>query len=263
MKKELQTVVNEESLAFLRSEFPQEQGFRKIVFPRLGLVTQDITEGRGKNMKVITEAGTFFIERASDELDENGKKVFEKEEIGMDFEGTIIYQRRQLKYYDESNEKFVSSPVFDTDNDIVPLFCDKKEIARGTPAELKARPEYSFEKDGKQKSKLEEARILYILKDGELFEMNIRGSSMYSYMSYARKTLPPAVLTKFSSEAMEKGQIAWNKLVLSDVKKLDQAEVDKVMTKISEIKEEIGKEQAYFKNMEDANTIAVKALDEF
>lgn len=243
---------SEEKLALLKSEFPQEEGFTKTIYPRLGMYSQDVTEEvrnpktNKKEIKLITEAGTFYIERQSEEAGEDGKKEWTKEEIGTEVEATIVFQRKQLRHYNESTEEYTSSPVFDSMEEVVPLFRDKKEIARGTPAELKARPEFEVVKEGKTKSALEDNRILYVLYEGEIYQMNLRGSSMFSFMSYARGATPPAVLTKFSSESMEKGDIAWNKMTFETVRNLSDAEVDIVLENIETIKTLIAEEKQFY-----------------
>ncbi len=242
----LVNVASEESLALLRESFPAEQGFTRAFLPRLGMYSQDKFEGKGKAAKLIQEAGMFFTEKQGEEEDENGKKIWEKNEFGTELEGIIVYQRKQLRYYDSANETYTSSPVYDDANDIVPLFCNKQEVARGTAAELKARPEYQEVKDGKTKSKLEDNKILYVLYDGEIYQMNLRGSSMYSYLSYAKLGNPSINVTAFNSEPQEKGQIAWNKMTFVKVRTLNQDEAEEVLAKRQEIIEGIMQEKQYF-----------------
>lgn len=245
MSKELATAVSTESLNALANMFPTDPGYTRSVLPRLTFVSQDKTEGKGKNMTVVMEAGTFLEERETEELNEAGKKVWSKTELGLAIEGIILYQRKQLRYYDEATEEYTSSPIYDADDEIVPLFTNKKEIARGTPAELKTKYKYTAA-DGKVKSKLEENRILYILKDGEIFQLNLRGSSMYSFLGYARKTLCPSVLTKMESEPKEKGSIEWNQMTFTPVRLLTQTEVNEVVNYIESIRNGIAEEKAYF-----------------
>lgn len=237
MKKETSlAVVDEQALAELKELYPTEtSNFNRIMLPRLGFVAQDQTEGKGKTMKVVTEAGTFFEERQTEELDENGKKVWKKKEIGLTVEGIILYHRYQLSYYDEATEEYSSTPVYDSKDDILPLFCNKKQIAKGTPDELKAMYKFT-DKDGKEKSKLKDNRILYVLIDNELFQLNLHGSSMYSFLKYARTVNPPAVITKFGSEPQEKGQINWNMMTFKPVRNINAEELVDIREKIKEIK---------------------------
>lgn len=250
--QEVAVAATEESIALLRSQFPVEQGFQRTFLPRLGMVSQDQTEGKGKAMKVTTEAGTFYTEKQGDREDEEtGKKLWVKHEIGSEIEGVILYQRRQLSYYDEGSQSYTSSPVYDTDEDIVPLFLDKKEVARGTPAELKKKYEYT-DKDGKVKSNLKDNRILYVLYDGQVYQMNLHGSSMYAWMNYSRKVLPPAVLTRFSSEEKENGAIAWNQMTFTAVRNLSEDEVSDIMFRVAEIKQGVEAERAWYASQRPA-----------
>lgn|SRR3990167_521284 len=242
--KELATLPNERALTELKASFPVEQGFTRSFLPRLSMVSQDRTEGKGKSMKVVAEAGTFFEERQDEEENGEGKKEWIKKELGSKVKGIILYQRKQLRLYDEKTEMYTSSPIYDEENQVIPLFCNKAEVARGTPADLKAL--YQYEKDGKTKSKLEDNRVLYVLKDDEIFQLSLRGSSMYSWMTFAKKVLPPSVLVELSSEPMEKGQISWNKMTFEVVRPLNADEVKDVMLRVVEIKDGIAQERAYY-----------------
>lgn len=239
-------IADEETLAILSESFPVETGGSKFFIPRrISMVSQDKTEGKGKSMKVVVEAGTFFTEIQTEDKDEDGKLIWDKKELGTSFEGIIVFQRHQLKMYDEKTEQFTSSPVYDSQDEVIPLFCDKVEVARGTPAELKAKYAYTGD-DGKQKSKLEDNRILYVEHEDEIYQMNLRGSSMYSFLTYARKTSPPTVVTSFSSEAKEKGSIAWNQMTFTPIRKLTQKEAESIIEKVQEIKQILTIEKAQF-----------------
>lgn len=262
-----------EVLAQLEESYPVETVGARIQLPRLSMVSQDQTEGKGKAMKVTVEAGTFFHERQSEEEDENGKRIWKKDELGVSVEGIILFKRKQLRMYDEDTELYTSSPVYDTDDEVVPLWCDKKEVAKGTPAELKAL--YAYEdKEGKTKSKLEDNRILYVLMGDEVFQLNLRGSSMWAFMTYARKVTPPTVLTKFGSEFKEKGTIAWNQMTFENVRPLNAKEADNVLEQIQKIKKAISVEKSNYqvpvksasskvadKEFDEIESSAVKALE--
>lgn len=251
--KELAVAATDAQLAALGQEFPVELGFTAVLLPRLGMVSQDQTEGKGKNMKVVAEAGTFFIERQNDEVDpETNQKGWDRTELGTDTEGVILYQRKQLKYYDEAKEEYTSSPVYDNEDEVLPLFCNKKEVARGTPAELRKLYPGTSKSSGKPISLLEDNKILYVLMkteenpDGEVLQLNLRGSSMYSFKSYARKVLPPSVVTRFNSEAKEKGSIEWNMMTFEVARQLSKPEVDDVLERIATIKTDIEAVKAAF-----------------
>lgn len=243
--KALSTEVNETTMAALQESYPVEQGANRITLPRLGMVSQDKVEGKGKSMKVTVEAGTFFIEKPTDEEDEDGKKIWSHDEIGTMIEGVILFQRKQLRYYDEKTELFTSSPVYDSDDEVLPLFCNKAEVARGTPKELKEKYQYT-DKEGKVRSKLEDNRILYVEYKGEVYSLNLRGSSMFAFFTYAKKTLPPSVITQFSSEPREKGSIAWNQMTFTPKRKLTQEEADAILAKVKEIRMAVQMERSQF-----------------
>lgn len=271
-KKETSLAVplSNESLALLRSEFPSEPSFQSAAFPRLGLASQDVMEGQGKNKKVVTEAGTFFTDvQDEDETeveDEKGKKtvrkLWSKTELGDMIRGIILFQRKQLRFYDEDTETYTSSPIYDSEDEVIPLFCEKEEVGRGTPKELKAKYEYAGD-DGKKKSKLADERILYVLfakkgEEGVVHQMNIRGSSMYSFMSYARDLNkrgqgPNTVVTEFSSEHREKGKIEWNMMTFEAIRALTEDEAKDVIARNNELKQAIMEQKAFFASKDAAN----------
>lgn len=247
------SVASDDALAALKSEYPTEATFSRKVLPRLGMISQDVMEGKGKAMKVVTEAGTFFTEVETDEIDpETKKKIWEKEELGDEIEGIILYQRKQLRYYDEANETYESTPVYDDENDILPLFSNKKEIDRGTAAELQSRPRFAgLTAKGKPKSKLEDNRILYVLYKGDIYQFNVRGTSMYAYKQYCRDLAaqnlsPNTQMTTFNSEARENGSTRWNQTTFVSARTITKEEASDVIEKVREIKEGIAVEKAFY-----------------
>ncbi len=249
-------------VAALAADFPVEPSFQRAYLPRIAYKSQDVTEKTknpktGKSeIKVLVEAGTFLTDRPKvDEegnavLDEEtGKQLRDVEEIGLEMEGVIVFQRKQLRYFDESTGSFTSSPIYDADDEIIPLFRDRAEIDRGTAKELQSREEYAgVSLKGKPKSNLEENRVLYVLYNDELFELNIRGSSKFSYLEYGRKCRPavPAVLTHFSSEGQEKGDIRWNQMTFDVVRPLSSKEAAIVKGKQDELKAAIEQEKNFY-----------------
>jgi hypothetical protein len=268
MTKEIANKLTEEQLAMLDASYPVESTFNRIQLPRLGMVSQDVMEGKGKAMKVVTEAGTYFIEKQIEELDENGKKIWERKEIGNEIDATILYERKQLRFYDNSTESYTSSPIFDNEDQIVPLFCNKVEVARGTPAELKARPEFQgLTAKGKATSKLEEQRILYVLYEGEVYQMTVRGSSMYSFLNYKKATKPNTVITHMASEAKENGAISWSQMSFEVVRSITTKEFEVVIGHINEITNAVKMEKAFYNKKElptngSAADKSFKALDD-
>lgn len=239
-KKELMNVASEESLAVLNQEYPKEQSFSRILLPRITFLSQDKLEGKGKAMKVVAEAGTFMSEKP------NEAGEWEKEELGKEIDVQIFYHRRQLRYWDAANESFVNSPVYDTDEDIVPLFQDKKEIDRGTQKELQAKfPAL----EGRKTSPLQDERVLYVLYKGEAYQMSIKGGSKWAFLTYSRKVNPSTVLTTISSEEKENGSITWNQMIFTEDSKISEKEAREIIAKVGEIKTAIGAEKSYYQNM--------------
>ena len=58
-------VLTDEQAAALLDAYPVEQSFVRINLPRLGLVSQDKHEGRGKNAVLVAEAA-HVLYRAED-----------------------------------------------------------------------------------------------------------------------------------------------------------------------------------------------------
>lgn len=261
---------SEEQLALLQGEFPIEQGFTRKFLPRLGLVSQDKTEEKKdpktgkKKIELITEAGTFFTDKQDpEEKDDNGNPAWNHLEIGNEIEGIVVFRRKQLKYFNKETKEFTSSPIYDNDEDVVPLFLNKKEIHRGTPKDLQALEEYVYEEEGKQKTRLEQNYVLYVLYEGELHEMSLRGSSMYAFKTYARKNIANTVVTKFNSEPKENGNVKWNQMTFEVARALNAGEVDEVLEKIAEIKQGIAEEKAFFANKATDDAASTAALDKF
>lgn len=266
MTKELANVADEQSLELLRNSFPVEQGFQRQSYPRLGMFSQDVTEGKGKAMKVVSEAGVFYTERQTDEIDEEtGKKKWVKKELGKEIELIVLYKRHQLKFYD--GEAYTSSTVFDNDDEVVTLFKGKEVVTKGLPKDLKALPQFQGKSaKGKDISKLEDNRILYVLYEDEVYQMNLRGSSMYAFLTYARQQSPNTVLTHITSEAKENGSIAWNQMVFTAVRPINAEEASVVLEKTADIKGAIEAEKGYFaaKNGEDGSvTVLTEAEKAF
>ena len=258
MTKEIQTILTDEQRSLLGQLTPQEQGFTRISLPRLGMYSQDKFEGKGKSAVLVKEAGMFYTEVPPAEKDGE----WTKKELGTSMEGIVLYHRKQLSYYDNATEKYTSSPIYDTPEDVVPLFMDGKEVQRGTPAELKAKYAYTDPDDGKVKSKLEDMRVLYILKDDQVYQMTIRGSSMWAFSKYAKSCLVSSVLTRFNSEAKENGSIAWNQMTFDAVREITPDEASVVIDNLQKITTSIADEKAYFASLAQGKQAMTNAVAE-
>ena len=239
-------------LEAIKNEYPQDARIQRIMLPRLSMVSQDVTAEKKnsktgkKEIQIITEAGTFLTEVQTDKIDpDTEKKIWEKTEIGNEIDVIILYQRKQLRYYDKSTEKFTSSPVYDTNDEVLPLFCDGKEIDRGIPADLKVKYPGVTAK-GRPKSNLEETKVLYVSYKGNPYQLNLRGTSMYAFQDYARNVVPPTAVTTLNSENKDNGGITWNQMTFKVKRQLTEDEADKSLAYIRDVKSVIMAEKAQY-----------------
>lgn len=242
MKKstEVANVLSEESSETLKQLYPVEQSFSRILLPRITFLSQDKVEGKGKAMKVIAEAGTFISEKP------NEAGEWEKKELGKEIDVQIFYHRRQLRYWDAANESFINSPIYDDENDIVPLFQDKKQIDKGTQRELQAK--YP-PKEGRKMSSLEDERILYVMYEGDMYQMNVKGGSKWAFLTYARSINPSAVLTTITIEDKKNGSISWNQMVFTQNRDITEDEAKDIIAKVTDIRTAINSEKAFYQNV--------------
>lgn len=246
-KKESEVmVVDADILAQLQEAYPVEEGSNRIMLPRLSMASQDKMEGKGKDKKVVTVGGTFFLEHESDEKNSDGKNIWVKDELGMEIEVTVLYQRKQARMYED--EVYTSSPVFDTDDEIIPLFCNRKEVNRGTIEELQSQYMYTNKK-GKEVSSLEVDTVLYVRYEGEIYQMNLRGSSKWSFSSFKRGKVIPAIVIGIVGEYNQNGDVEWYKMIFSEVRGVTQQEAVANLEDIRRIKNTIEVEKKNFGNV--------------
>lgn len=259
-KTALMKAPSPEVLAALAQQFPIEEGYTNVPLSRISFVSQDVTKetgiGRTKKIEVIVPAGTFYQEVQTEEVDpETGKPVWDKVELGSEIEFQVFFQRKQLKYFDAATTSFVSSNVYDDENEEVTLFANKTEIARGTPAELKKAYEAVDKRTGKVKSDLRDNRVLYALFEGEPHQLNIGGTSMYAWLDYAKKARPsvPAVITGVTSEPREQGSTKWNCMVFSVARTASPEEAQKALDTMGEFVEALNERKARFAQKDAAD----------
>jgi len=234
----------------LGSDFPAEVGFQSVRLPRIGFKSQDQFEGTGRNKKVSIPAGTYLAETETDELDEEtGKKAWDSEELGSEIEAAVAFRRKRLSFF-EDGIGYTSSTEYDSEDDVIPLFQGGKKLTEGTPAELKAR--YMETKNGKERSKLQEEYVLYVLLlirgAFELRVLTVKGSSLWNWKNYARKMGPkvPLVLTKFASEFREQGSNEWNAMTFEPSRPLSEAEGIEVRDARNSIRQGIEDQKSQF-----------------
>lgn len=234
--------LSEEQLALLNDSYPIEESSNRLTLPRFGMLSKDIVEesgtGKNKKIKVIQPAGTFFTEKDTGEVDEDGKKVWTKtfiediEEVDV----IIAYHRRQLRKFDSSLEKYISSPVFDNAEQVIPLYLDKQVIKRGTQAELQALYPALTQK-GKHTSDLKEECILYVVYEGELYQMNLSQSSKWEFKTYARGFNPSTVITTLGSVEDTFGTNVYRKVTFTKGRQINSDEFNTVIESQTAIKE--------------------------
>jgi len=233
--------ITEAQLAILNEAFPVTGETNRVSLPRFGVLSKDIieTSGAGKNKKItiVQSAGTFYTESDKGEVDEEtGKKVWTKDFIeGETVDVIITYHRRQLRKYDSSLEKFISSPVYDNAEQIIPLYLDKQIIKKGTQAELQAcYPALTMK--GKPTSDLKEETILYVIYEGVLHQMNLSQSSKWSFKDYSKNVNPSTVITTLGTSEETFGTNTYRKLTFANKCLIDADQFELVSDSQSTLK---------------------------
>jgi hypothetical protein len=214
------TEINETQLAELNAAYPVSEDTGRLSLPRLGMLSKDITEvtgtGKAKKIKIIQSAGTFYTEMDKGEVNDEGKKVWTKEFIdGEEIEVIIPFHRYQLRRYDASLEKFYSTPIYDSAEQVLPLYLDKQVVQQGTQAELQAKYPKLTQK-GKKSSDLKKYIILYVLYNGTMYQMNPSVSSGWAFDAYKRTVNPSTVLTALSSSEETFGDNTYRKMTFTN-----------------------------------------------
>lgn len=264
--QEVAVAMSEEQMAELRQNAPAEEGVHELRVPRLAMLSKDLTEeigkGREKTIKVIEPAGTFYTEDETDELDEEGKKIWKKEffkESALDV--IVFFTRRQLRFFDESSDSWISSPIYDEANEIVPIFQGKSEIARDIPEKLQAMYPALTAK-GKPTSKLKETKILYVIFDNKPYQINLSESSKYEFKNYQKKNLVNMVVTTIGSVEEERGSNRYSKMTFIAKRPLNGEEANMTIAAVKDIKEYINARKAQFTAYSEAEVAEKKKVDD-
>lgn len=250
--------LTEQQLAILNEAFPVAGETSRISLPRFGMLSKDITETVGtrktKKIKVIQSAGSFFTESDEGEVNDEGKKVWTKKFIeGETVDVIITYHRRQLRMYDASLEKFYSTPVYDNATQVLPLYLDKQVVKRGTQAELQSMfPTLTLK--GKASSKLKEETILYIIYNGEQYQMNLSQSSKWTFKDYAKKVNPSTVVTTLGSIEDTFGDNIFSKVTFTNKCLIDGDQFELVSESQNTLKEVVESDNQLFLASGDAET---------
>lgn len=230
MSKEL----SKDQLAVLGQNYPvSENNNNRLTLPRFGMLSKDLVEetgkGKEKTIKVIQPMGTFYTERDLGEVNEEGKKVWTRQFIETPSVDVIIaFHRKQLKKYDSSLKVFISSPIFDSADQVIPLYLDKQVIKRGTQAELQALYPALTQK-GKPTSDLKEEVILFVFYKEELFQLNISQSSKWGFMDYKKALNPSTVVTTLGSVEETFGTNTYHKTTFTSKRLINGEEFELVV----------------------------------
>jgi hypothetical protein len=230
-------------LTVLDGAYPVSNDPTYVSLSRFGMLSKDIEEvsgtGKNKKTKVIESAGTFYTEKDLGELNEEGKKVWTKEFIGESVDVQIVFERKQLRKFDKSLNKFISSDMYDNDSQIVSLYLDKRVVAKGTREELQARYPKLTEK-GKPSSSLNEDRIIYVIYNGELHQFNLSTSSKWSFADYKRQVGNPSkVITNLSSVEETNGSNTYRKVVFKSIGLINAEQLELVQENQAKLNEEV------------------------
>lgn len=257
-KKEV-AELTEEQLAELNNSYPvADEESNRLTLPRFGMLSKDITEttgtGKLKKVNVIQAAGTFYTEKDNGEVDEEtGKKVWTREYIDGDkVNVVIVYHRRQLRRFDSSLKKFYSTPLFDTSDQVLPLYLDKQIIKKGTMEQLQAMwPTKTLK--GKPSSELKEDQILFVIYKGELYQFNLSQSSKWAFKDYKRNlgSSPATIVTTLSSLEDTFGDNTFSKTTFTKMRTVNGGEFDEVRKYQKTLEEKVESDKQFL--LQNAN----------
>ena len=248
--KKINNEITTEQINELNLAYPIAEESNRLQLPRFGMLSKDVVEesGTGKNKKItiIQPSGTFFTESDEGEVDEDGKKVWTKTFIdGETVDVQIVYHRRQLRKFDSSLEKFISSPIYDNAEQVIPLYLDKQVIQRGTQAQLqKLYP--ALTQKGKPTSDLREETILYVIYNGELHQMNLSQSSKWEFKSYAKSINPSSVVTELSSKEETFGKNTYRKVMFKSKGLINRDQFEVVKENQAILKSTVEADQKFY-----------------
>lgn len=262
--------LTEEQIQVLNESYPVEDENGGLRLPRLCMLSKDIVEetgtGKNKKIKVIEAAGTFFTEKDEGEVSEEGKKVWTKtfltdEEIDV----IIVYHRKQLRKFDSSLQKYISSPIFDNDDQVVPLYLDRQVIKRGTREQLQSLYPALTQK-GKPTSDLKEECILYVVYEGEFYQMNISQSSKWEFKTYKKGLNPSTVVTTLGTVEDTFGTNTYRKLTFTNKRMITPDEFDTVTEDQTKVKDLVNSDAKFYlgngnASNEDESDKAFKKLE--
>lgn len=242
--------LSEEQLAILNENYPISADNSRLTFPKFGMESKDITKetGTGKNKKIelIQAAGTFYTEKDLGEINSEGKKVWTKTYIdGETVEGIITFHRYQLRKFDSSLNKFISSPIYDNENQVIPLYLDKQVIKRGTEKDLQSMYPALTQK-GKPTSDLKKYTIIYFLYQGETYQFNLGVSSGWAFSTYKKLVNPSTVVTVLGSSEETFGTNTYRKVTFTKGSVITSTDFDAVLETQETLKQQVVNDDTLF-----------------
>ncbi len=229
----------------LRNAYPQhaEDSYVKTVLPQITFKAKAVLDESGE--KVAIKAGTFMSKVRSEEQ-KDGKYEYTETPLGTAISINVLYERYRLSFYDSSNEAYVSSPIFDSKEEIIKLFSNGKQIASGTVAELQALPEYIVEEDGKKKCKLQLQKVLYVFHEGSVKELTMSLGNGYAWRKFKQENIVPAIHIEIDSKKTENGGNKYNEMVFKNAGWLTEEEAQRNLALVENIRKGIEAEKAYY-----------------
>ncbi len=243
------SVLTEEQLSLLNQNYPVSEDTTRLTFPRLGMLSKDITEevgtGKAKKINIIEVAGTFYTEKDEGEVNAEGKKIWTRKYLeGETLDVIIAFHRYQLGKFDSSLNKFISSPIYDNETQVLPLYLDKQVIKRGTEKELQSLYPALTQK-GKPTSDLKKSTILFVLYEGEMYQLNLSISSGWGFSTYKRSINPSAVVTTLGSIEETFGTNTYRKMSFTKGRVIDSEEFDLVIDNQNTLKEAVARDEKF------------------
>ena len=249
-QKQEVAVLSEEQLAVLNENYPLSAEDNRQSYPRFGMLSKDLIseEGSGKNKKItiLQASGTFYTERDLGEVNAEGKSVWTREYIDAETVPVIIaFHRYQLRKFDSSLNKFISSPIYDNPEQTIPLYLDKQIIKRGTEKMLQdCYP--ALTQKGKQTSDLKKNTILFVLYNGEMYQLNLGISSGWAFSTYKKGVNPSTVLTTLGSVEETFGTNTYRKMVFVKSRQITPEEFEMVNSTQTNLKEQVERDDSLY-----------------
>lgn len=239
------TIQEGSALDKLRNAYPQhaEDSYVKTVLPQITFKAKAVLDEAGEKVKI--KAGTFMLKVRSEEQ-KDGKYEYTETELGSKVTLNVLYERYRLSYYDSANEEYVSSPVFDSKDEVVKLFKGGKQYLTGTVADLQALPEFTVEENGKQKCKLQLQKVLYVFFNDAVHEMALSLGNGYAWRTFKSDKVAAVLHIEISSEKTENGGNKYNQMTFKDAGYVTEEEAQRNLALIEDIRRGIDAEKAYY-----------------